>query len=142
MPKIMAITLHQPWATLIAVGHKQLETRSWNPQYRGPLVIHAGKTLDTSVIGNAEFMRFFHLIGLDMFKLPLSAALGICDLAAVYRTEDVIGKISDEERMFGNFAPGRAAWHLKNVRMFEQPIFVRGQQGLWKWTLPLPGGMV
>lgn len=138
---IMAITLHQPWASLIAVGHKQLETRDWNPKFRGPLVIHAGKTLDTSVLGNAEFMRFFHLIGLDMFKLPLAAALCICDLHAVYRTEDVLPKISDEERMFGNFQPGRSAWHLKNVRMFEQPIAVRGQQGLWKWTLALPEGM-
>ncbi len=39
-----ALTLHQPWASLIAVGAKSIETRSWRTKYRGPLVIHAGKT--------------------------------------------------------------------------------------------------
>lgn len=38
-----ALTLHQPWASLIAVGLKTIETRSWSTKYRGPLAIHAGK---------------------------------------------------------------------------------------------------
>ena len=38
-----ALTLHQPWATLVAVGEKRIETRSWSTDYRGPLAIHAGK---------------------------------------------------------------------------------------------------
>lgn len=37
-----AITLMQPWATLVAIGAKRLETRSWSTNYRGPLAIHAG----------------------------------------------------------------------------------------------------
>lgn len=36
-----AITLHQPWATLISLGVKSIETRSWSTSYRGPLAIHA-----------------------------------------------------------------------------------------------------
>lgn len=38
-----ALTLHQPWASLIAEGHKTVETRGWSTPYRGPLAIHAGK---------------------------------------------------------------------------------------------------
>ncbi len=38
-----ALTLHQPWASLIACGRKRIETRSWKTDYRGPLAIHAGK---------------------------------------------------------------------------------------------------
>lgn len=38
-----AVTLTQPWATLVAIGAKQIETRSWPTNYRGPLAIHAGK---------------------------------------------------------------------------------------------------
>lgn len=38
-----AITLHQPWASLVVVGAKTVETRSWATSYRGPLVVHAGK---------------------------------------------------------------------------------------------------
>lgn len=37
------LTLTQPWATLVAIGAKRIETRSWSTSYRGPLAIHAGK---------------------------------------------------------------------------------------------------
>jgi hypothetical protein len=38
-----ALTLWQPWASLIALGAKTIETRSWSTKYRGPLAIHAAK---------------------------------------------------------------------------------------------------
>ena len=38
-----ALSVTQPWATLIATGQKQIETRSWGTRYRGPLYIHAAK---------------------------------------------------------------------------------------------------
>lgn len=48
-----ALTLHQPWASLVAVGVKTIETRSWSTGYRGPLAIHAAKTapLDGEEVG-------------------------------------------------------------------------------------------
>lgn len=36
------LTLHQPYASLVAVGAKSIETRTWRTDYRGPLAIHAG----------------------------------------------------------------------------------------------------
>ena len=36
-----ALTIWQPWASLIARGVKQYETRSWATKYRGPIAIHA-----------------------------------------------------------------------------------------------------
>lgn len=38
-----ALTLYQPWASLVAIGAKRIETRSWNTKYRGPLAIHVSK---------------------------------------------------------------------------------------------------
>ena len=38
-----ALTLHQPRASLVALGVKTIETRGWSTTYRGPLLIHAGK---------------------------------------------------------------------------------------------------
>lgn len=38
-----ALTLSQPWASLVAIGAKRIETRSWGTNYRGPLAIHAAK---------------------------------------------------------------------------------------------------
>jgi len=40
-----ALSIRQPWAFLIAHGLKDLENRDWETHYRGPLLIHAGKTL-------------------------------------------------------------------------------------------------
>lgn len=38
-----AITVIQPWATLLASGKKRCETRSWKTNYRGEILIHASK---------------------------------------------------------------------------------------------------
>jgi hypothetical protein len=40
---VKALTLWQPWASLVALGVKSIETRSWSTSYRGPLAIHASK---------------------------------------------------------------------------------------------------
>lgn len=40
-----AISLTQPFATLVALGQKKIETRSWCTSFRGPLAIHAAKGL-------------------------------------------------------------------------------------------------
>ena len=37
------LSLIQPWATLVAIGAKKVETRSWKTPYRGWLAIHASK---------------------------------------------------------------------------------------------------
>src|SRR6202030_2406661 len=42
-PPMKALTLTQPWATLVAIGAKRIETRSWPTLYRGPLAIYAAK---------------------------------------------------------------------------------------------------
>ena len=36
-----ALSLWQPWASLLVAGVKQIETRSWPIRHRGPLLIHA-----------------------------------------------------------------------------------------------------
>lgn len=46
------LTVTEPWATLIAIGAKQIETRSWPTGYRGPIAIHASK----GMTGNDQLM--------------------------------------------------------------------------------------
>ena len=50
-----AITVHQPWASLLTLGYKGYETRSWATSYRGPILIHAGR--------NAE-----HIIAMSRYR--------------------------------------------------------------------------
>ena len=46
-----ALTLWQPWASLVALGVKTIETRSWSTTYRGPLAIHAAKRVVYGPVG-------------------------------------------------------------------------------------------
>ena len=41
-----AVSVRQPWAHFVAHGLKSIEVRSWDPGYRGKLLIHASKKLD------------------------------------------------------------------------------------------------
>lgn len=44
------LSLWQPWASLVAIGAKKYETRSWATDYRGPIAIHAAKTWDATLV--------------------------------------------------------------------------------------------
>ena len=43
-----ALSIMQPWAWLIVNGHKSVENRTWNTNYRGQLLIHAGRKQDAA----------------------------------------------------------------------------------------------
>lgn len=137
--KVKAITLYQPWASLIILGAKRFETRSWGSEYSGLLVIHAGKTLEVNT-GDPRFMSHLYASGItDYRKLPLSAAVGVVWKGKCYRGRSVLPHIDEREKTFGNFdGDDRVAWELENPVAFEPPVPMRGRQGLWDWPLPLP----
>lgn len=64
-----AITLTQPWATLVAIGAKKIETRVWRTDYRGPLAIHAAKGWEPSIRADA---RRNHQIAVAMERAGLT----------------------------------------------------------------------
>ena len=51
------ITLKQPWATLVAEGLKKYEFRSWKYNYRGEILIHAGKGIDKEAMKKFEHLK-------------------------------------------------------------------------------------
>ncbi len=145
-----AITILQPWASLIACGAKKIETRSWATKYRGPIAIHAGKAW-TMYMREFTYRDPFHsALWPNMTKeelmlngygrtrlLPLGSVIAIADLVdceemtidKIVLWRDVYGK---NEISFGDFIPGRYAWILANVQRIE-PIPARGMQRIWNW---------
>lgn len=130
-----AISLWNPWAVLVMLGEKQWETRSWATDYRGPLVIHAAKhftMVERRLCIQPVFWESIKKGGYRIpYQLPLGVYLAIVDLVSVRATEDVVNRISGQERAFGDYSPGRFAWKLENVRRFPEPMPARGYQGLW-----------
>lgn len=51
------ISLWQPWATLMAIGAKKIETRVWPTNHRGPLAIHAAKKRPSEIPGLLDAIR-------------------------------------------------------------------------------------
>jgi hypothetical protein len=45
-----ALSIRQPWAWLIVHGHKPIENRDWSTDWRGELLIHAGKVFDEAAL--------------------------------------------------------------------------------------------
>lgn len=129
-----ALTLWQPWASAVAAGLKQAETRSWSTRYRGPLLIHASKLLPPVGVQVWESLRAdFARVGLLDLRSPGSfprgAILGIVDLVSVVGVDEV--DVPDLERALGDYSPGRYAWLLERARALPEPLYVRGAQALW-----------
>jgi hypothetical protein len=146
---LKAITIHQPWASLIAIEAKRFETRGWKTNYRGPIAIHAGKQkdVDTCLLLAGENVKLWR----EITPLQFGSVIAIAELTGCYEihidhTGDAvllsgnvpvhwIGKGSNEFK-FGWYGHGRYAWELTNVRQIEH-IPAKGQQGLWNWNHPI-----
>lgn len=171
-----ALTIWQPWASLIACGVKQYETRSWPTKYRGPIAIHAA----------ARYTRKWDLpvdlakvVDMEMAAgrcpkweaMPFGAVIATAELVDVWHIAYNVGEDAEEARrhpiiaesmegskidvpfgrqfvptgkeiILGDWAPGRYAWELANVKMLQSPIPVKGKQGLWNFEMPGDGGVV
>ena len=130
-----AITLWQPWATLIAIGAKRYETRSWATNYRGQLAIHAAKRRARPSewhpgIWTALKDAGFAWNGED---LPYGCIVCTVELVNVVRTETMYMPATAREGWFGDYSPGRFAWRLESVHQAMDNIPARGGQRIWEW---------
>jgi len=148
-----AITIHQPWATLIALGEKRFETRGWSTKYRGPIAIHAAKKVDVEICNHEPFRSVLAKHGYTPDNLPTGAVVAIAQLNECWhiglergmpilydREGGQTRLIGRKENSFGWFEPGRYAWEMSDVKQVE-PVAVKGQQGLWNFVPPKCGNV-
>ncbi len=135
-----ALTLTQPWATLMALGEKKFETRSWKaPHGIGTFAITASKSfpeMEKMLTTTEPFRSVLAKHGLDRSKLPLACIVGVTELVDCHPTDGsrwLSGCIAlmDQEHAFGNYDPGRFAFECRNTRILTKPIPVRGFQKFW-----------
>jgi hypothetical protein len=150
------ITVWQPWASLIAIGAKPYEFRSWRPPASligQRIAIHAGaraiKKDEVHVL--ITQLRYPELgvtpclkadlaepvllaIANENRPLPLSHIVCTGVLGEPKRGDECAkefgvnaGNDSDRD---GTFNWG---WPLTEIEHFEPPIPARGAQGLWNW---------
>lgn len=126
------ISLTEPFATLIKIGTKRIETRSWATSYRGELYIHASQTsIPKKWKENQELMMLLKGESLGFGFLLCKCQLVDC----IYMTEDFIADIQTNkaEYISGDYKVGRYAWILETVEVLECPIRAKGQLGVWNY---------
>jgi hypothetical protein len=126
------LSLHQPYALLVALGWKTLETRKTRTNHRGPLVICASRIVDSKAVHHFEKRAIER--GMTSYEWCLLNSIGGRALCIV----DVTGcrplDRKDEPRSWF-YEPDRFAWELARRRCFERPPQVRGMQGLFPCPL-------
>ncbi|MGC4050965.1 MAG: ASCH domain-containing protein [Paludibaculum sp.] len=136
------ISLWEPWATLMAVGAKRIETRSWGTSYRGWLAIQASKA-------GLPKHRLATFLDQPAFRLALSgerlspgcivAVVRLLDCCPMqdfsYLSQTGVFSVypeldTQQEREFGDFSKGRWAWVTEDLVRLPKPIPFRAKQGL------------
>lgn len=125
-----ALTILQPYASLIASGEKWIENRTWGANYRGPIAIHAGKG-DRYL--TAEQLRHY----------PTGCVVAIANLvdclplSVIQRNAHLNVSAPGISRTWKEIAEhphteGLICWVLENVRELQIRLLWKGEQGLWE----------
>lgn len=140
-----ALTIWQPHASMLAIGLRRIETRSWSTRYRGPLLIHAAKRWDSGraiecakAIDASRSYRHALTIGqaaiADLsFGESLGCVLAIANLVDCIPIPEPTG--TELDKMFGGFGAGRFGWVLEDT-LVVHPTPMTGAQGLWEYKGP------
>lgn len=108
-----ALTICQPYAHLITIGAKRVENRNWSTPYRGPLVIHAGKSREWMDPEDEDERYVF------------GAIVAVADLVDCVWFDALSREQQRDEHTFGPYC-----WMLDAVTPVK-PVPYRGAQGLW-----------
>jgi hypothetical protein len=128
------LTIQQPYATLCALGEKELETRSWRTNYRGLVALHSSADFPPWCRKLLNVEPFYSALIRDRKRvpMPLGKILAIGLLVDCHPvTEDFCRNISRTEYAFGVYQTGRFAFRLENVHMLRHPIDWKGMLGFW-----------
>lgn len=140
---MFGLSLTQPWASLMAVGAKKIETRSWYTRYRGQVAIHAARTwpkwckdLCYDEPFRSALAPHFHWTR-DSLALPTGAIVAVGRLTACVSTSDrglwrkALPEPGTPEHAFGDYSDRRYAWFFEEIRPLPTPIPCQGKLGLW-----------
>jgi hypothetical protein len=145
-----AISILQPWASLVILGHKKIETRSWDTKYRGPLLIHAsagkkGLNLIDKQDPFGDLALRLAKLDMDFYDYPLGAIIGVVDLVETFQfggdrsieyVQSLPKSAAAQEIAFGDWNEGRWGWRLENPKLFDNPIPAKGALQIWEYSSP------
>lgn len=123
-----AITIKEPWASLIVNGYKKYEFRSWKTNYRGKILIHAGMSIEKDMLGNIKDYNI---------EINKGAIIGEADLVdCILVNEEFDKELRNIDKIvYGNNHINNYAWKLENIKKYDKPILIKGKLGLWNYEV-------
>ena len=123
-----ALSLKQPWATIIVKGIKPIENRLWRSSYRGSLLIHASKTWDKD--GAAWIVKLKPelrdlIYWSDHLKGKIIGQVEMVDCVAQYDSEWFFGPYGFVFEDPHEFYPEQAIPYRGQLRIFEVSDFIK-----------------
>jgi activating signal cointegrator 1 len=125
-----ALSIWQPWASLIMSGHKKIETRSWPAPHsiRGTRIAIAStrsiRDEQRQAVSEDSFRVHYAATGLpDMGYLPMGLVLGIVIVDGCREIDpEFLEGLDEQEEAFGWYGPGRFAWFLRHPEPLDLPV--------------------
>ena len=78
---MIALSIRQPWAWAIVMGHKPVENRTWPPRHIGELYIHAGQQFDDA--GLQSMLAAFPELRARLPQVwPMGGIVGVAEAVA------------------------------------------------------------
>ena len=129
-----ALSVLQPWALLLVSGVKTVENRTWYLGYRGPLLIHAGKSkrLMTDELFENLADALFTAEPFPHDHMELGAIVGRVEVV------DCLKPTQIWNRADRGWAEGPWCIICRNAERFETPIPFRGQLRLFEVKMEIP----
>lgn len=137
-----AISLTQPWASLMAFEEKRIETRGWRAHYRGWIGIHASKGFpkECQALCFDEPFRttlFAHGI-VTLGDLPLGQLIAVVHLDECLPTKKLLASpLGELEERFGDYSAGRYGFVTSQCRRLPETIPMKGALSIWKMPAPI-----
>ena len=133
-----ALSIKQPWASLIAYGIKNIENRTWKTKFRGKIYIHSSAKF--------AFRDFDGMLDDNQLKLAkelncvlhTSAIIGEVDIidcvinhSSIWAEESEFNLGFEDDKIIYN-------WVLANPVLYEKPILnVKGKLSFWEPDIDL-----
>lgn len=123
-----ALTIKEPWASLIINDYKKYEFRSWKTNYRGKILIHAGMSIEKDML---EKIKNYNI------EITKGAIIGEADLVDCILVNEAFDKElrNIDNIVYGNNHIDTYAWKLENIKKYDKPIPVKGMLGLWNYEV-------
>ena len=139
-----ALSIKQPWASLIAHGIKDIENRAWKTNYRGKILIH---------VSAKPSKMLWELLSTEQYKIAMNYFSEVKNreffTSVIIGEVEIIDCVINHPSIWAEKSEGEIVghtffhkenqkptynWVLANAKLYDEPIYnVKGKLSIWNY---------